>query len=433
MQHLKKYEAFLESYGVFSKLNESVDPEARDKVRMAISLILVNLPFFSSILIRLWVVEDKGCDTMYTNGRIIAYSPKFVNECTTFETAWVLVHEIMHNVLLHFSRTKPNPKLWNMATDYAINLLIKNVSDNSKTNERFVMPKDALYDEKYTDMSAEAIYDLLEKNPSQQPKNFKNFGGVTGENVQVSEDSIVQKGDTGKLKEEDDSKDNGSGSNEEGGTGKMIELPAGSEVEMQNAVGQAIAKAPSSIRRYYDLLFKSKIDWKKELKKYIKQIFDKTRYKLPYRRFAHTGTYLTGPVKGGEAIDCVVVGIDTSGSIDNEMINEFLTEVAGIIQAYKVENLIVIPIDDEIRAVNKFKNPRDLTKVKVEIKGGGGTDFRPFFKWIENNVNNKFSLAVYITDAAGTFPSTPAYQNKVIWCVKGEGKVPFGKRIALGD
>jgi len=138
-------------------------------------------------------------------------------------------------------------------------------------------------------------------------------------------------------------------------------------------------------------------------------------------------------VKGGEAVESIVVAIDTSGSIDDKMIKEFLTEVAGMIQAYKIETLYVLSIDAALQTTNKFKNPRDLRTLKVDIKGGGGTDFRPAFDFIEDVLRKQFTVLIYITDAMGTFPDTPQYQNKVIWCVKGDGKVPFGKRVQLGD
>src|SRR6185369_15533391 len=258
--------------------------------------------------------------------------------------------------------------------------------------------------------------------------------------------TVVQMGDSNRIKDQDETEAEegigaGKGGQEDkdgkpakpagGGNQQQDEgvtIPKASETEMMSAVAQSIGKASSSIRRYYDLLFKAQIDWKKELKRYIQEIFDKTKYKMPYRRFIHGQEYLTGPVRRGEEIKDVVVGIDTSGSIDKEMINEFLTEVAGIIQAYRIQNLYVLSVDDKIRTVNKFKNPRNLKTLDVQIKGGGGTDFIPVFDWIDANCKN-FSILVYITDAQGRFPNPePTYKNKCIWAVKGSTGVPFGKR-----
>ena len=456
MLHLQRYEDF------FSKINEGVhdiDVEARDKVKLAISLILVNLPFFAPLMIRLWVFEDKACKTMYTNGKSIAYGPKFVNSLPTSQVAWVLVHEIMHNVLLHFSRQKPNAELWNIAGDYAINLLIKNVTDNPTVNKRFVMPEGGLYDEAYKDMSAEQIYEFLEKNPNKQPKNFQNIGGTTGDTMTAQPGSVIQQGDSNRIKDQDESEaeegiesGKGAGQGEEDENGKPAKPVGGgkvdkpsqsedkgmtmgpaSETEMMSAVAQSIGKASDAIRRYYDLMFKAQIDWKKELKRYIQEIFDKTKYKMPYRRFIHGKNYMSGPIRRSEEIKDVVVGIDTSGSIDKEMINEFLTEVSGIIQAYRIETLYVLSVDDKIRTINKFKSPRSLKTLDVQIKGGGGTDFIPVFDWIDENCKN-FSIMVYITDAQGRFPEpAPTYKGKCIWAVKGSTGVPFGKRIQLGE
>lgn len=426
---------YLKAFDDYFKLNEAIDVDARDQIRNAIGLIFINLPFFSSILIRLWIVEDASPSnpTMYTNGKVIAYNPNFVNSLTTGEVSWVLCHEIMHNVLLHFSRQKPNADLWNQAADYAINLLLTPL-DPKKPN-MFTMPDGGLYDEKYKDMTAEAIYDFLEKNPNQQKKNYNNFGKVTNQKIEVDPDNVVQKGTSGKINDEEDGK-SGSGEgdkNDQKAGNQMIEIEVGSEIEINSIVQQSIGKASMSIRRYYELLFKSKVDWKKELKRYVREILDKIKYKLPYRRFIYKDKYLSGPVRKGDSLENVVVAVDTSGSIDGKMINEFLTEVAGMISSYRIENLWVLPIDTKIHHENRFKNPRDIKNLNIVIKGGGGTDFKPVFHWIDHKLRKQFAVLIYLTDAIGSFPNTPEYASKIIWCVKGPGKVPFGKRVAMDD
>jgi predicted metal-dependent peptidase len=65
----------------------------------------------------------------------------------------------------------------------------------------------------------------------------------------------------------------------------------------------------------------------------------------------------------------------------------------------------------------------------AEISGGGGTDFRPVFDWLEQERISP-DLLVYFTDAEGRFPQCePPYP--VIWLVKGKAPVPFGVRIQL--
>ena len=65
----------------------------------------------------------------------------------------------------------------------------------------------------------------------------------------------------------------------------------------------------------------------------------------------------------------------------------------------------------------------------IEIRGGGGTNFKPAFNWVEEQDSNP-DLLMYFTDAEGVFPEAePMYP--VLWLVKGKENVPFGQRIQL--
>ncbi len=459
-------------YKTFNTLNESAGLTAREKMKAAIGLVMINSQFFGPLLIRLWVIEDPKCKTMYTNGSVIAYSPAFVDTLRVGETAWVLVHELMHNVLLHFSRMKPNRKLWNYATDYAINILIKDISD------KMSMPKGGLLDEQYRGLPAEVIYDLLQKKGMDNPPpNFQSFGDVTDEDIDIDPNQVVQSGQGGDDDDDEEGdQDSGGGDGEEqegdgeegdgAGDGgdeevgkqddkgkegkgakekddakqqkKTIKVKKATDSAIQAAVQAGLSKAPDAIRRYYESLFEAQIDWKKELKKYIKDCIDGIKYRLPYRRFAHTGTYLSGPIRKSDKLDSIVIIIDTSGSITDNLIKTFMSEVAGVLAAYPVEMMYILSADDKVRTVNKLRNPRLLAGQQIEtrgqkldIKGGGGTDFEPAFQWIDKELKGNPNVVIYLTDLEGHFPPKPKYEKKVVWCTIVDHEIPFGKKINI--
>jgi predicted metal-dependent peptidase len=68
-------------------------------------------------------------------------------------------------------------------------------------------------------------------------------------------------------------------------------------------------------------------------------------------------------------------------------------------------------------------------QLPADIEGGGGTDFRPVFDWVEAE-NRSPNMLVYFTDAEGDFPKMPP-NYPVIWLVKGKGGVPWGERVQL--
>jgi predicted metal-dependent peptidase len=106
---------------------------------------------------------------MATDGVSIHYDPGFVLAKSEAEIIFVICHEIMHNVLFHFARKMPDPELWNVAADYALNQLLEGVGE---------MPKEALYpgcgyhpdDKKFVNLSAEQIYEWLVKSGTKPPE-----------------------------------------------------------------------------------------------------------------------------------------------------------------------------------------------------------------------------------------------------------------------
>jgi predicted metal-dependent peptidase len=127
-------------------------------------------------------------------------------------------------------------------------------------------------------------------------------------------------------------------------------------------------------------------------------------------------------------IDVLVV-LDVSGSIDDGELREFLSEV-DVIKAQIRARVTLHACDDKLCEngpwIYEIWEPMELPK---NLTGGGGTDFRPVFAWVEQN-QLRPDVLVYFTDAEGEFPRLePPYP--VIWLVKGKGQVPWGQRIQL--
>ncbi|MGB5397432.1 MAG: VWA-like domain-containing protein, partial [Gammaproteobacteria bacterium] len=125
----------------------------------------------------------------------------------------------------------------------------------------------------------------------------------------------------------------------------------------------------------------------------------------------------------------IVVAIDTSGSIGEDEIQEFITEVDAIKSQVRAR-VTLLTCDSELNYGCPWTfEPWDEFKFDVEIRGGGGTNFRPVFEWVDA-LDNAPGLVIYFTDAEGVFPEAePDYP--VSWLVKGKAKVPFGQRIQL--
>ena len=187
---------------------------------------------------------------------------------------------------------------------------------------------------------------------------------------------------------------------------------------------------PAGMQRLVDMVLNEKVSWKHLLYKYITNElpFDYS-WNRPSKRAIATGVYLPSVKK--ENLE-VVVSIDTSGSIRQEELNDFLGEIISIAKSFNNISITLIVCDCEIKDVYKVANG-DIAKIQdLKICGGGGTDHKPIYDYIEKNLpNTKF--VINFTDGHTSFPDYE--KTKTIWVLTkdscGEDKIPFGEVIQL--
>lgn len=98
----------------------------RERVRKTMVGFLRDEPFFASLLYGLEIRETDAVGTMVTNGKVLVYSPTFVNRLSDEQLAWLLEHEALHLALGHHLRRDGRSKLaWNITGDLATNWLIR--------------------------------------------------------------------------------------------------------------------------------------------------------------------------------------------------------------------------------------------------------------------------------------------------------------------
>jgi predicted metal-dependent peptidase len=193
------------------------------------------------------------------------------------------------------------------------------------------------------------------------------------------------------------------------------------------------------IDRYVRDLLKPQVNWKNELKKFVKRAMsDKVKFINPERRLVHSNTYIWGRKRDNDAYDNAVVIVDTSGSISDKILQAFATEIKAMYSDVNILEFFVISCDDEITDVKSFKDVKKLQLTK--FPGGGGTSFKPPFTWIYKNLvrkNRTPSFCIYFTDGYGDFPiaSEVKYGRDVLWVILDDQddriKIPFGKKLNI--
>ena len=331
--------------------------------------LLLRHPFFGNLATRLKIVDATDwCATLATDGRYFYYNNDFVNKLTTKQAEFGFAHEVLHNVFDHMGRRADrDPKLANIAADYAVNQILK----DERIGEVPSWIK-IFQDNKYRGWSFEQIYDDIYSK---------------AEKISLSE--------LGELLDEHlngDGEGDGEGDNSENGRGRPV-LTEAEKKAIRDEIKEAMVaaaqsagagKVPASIARMIQTLTEPKMDWRQLLRMNIQSILKSNfSFNRPNRKSQHSGAILPGMVND-ETVE-VSVAIDMSGSISDSQANDFVSEVKGIMDEYKDFKLDLWCFDTRVYNYEQFAsdNADDITSYKV--KGGGGTDFDANFSFMKDN------------------------------------------------
>lgn len=355
--------------------------------------LLLNSPFFATLLLNLEMVETEGINTMECNGKTLSINPKFFESLPVKYHETALAHVIMHPVLLHHTRMGHRDKnKWHMAADIAVNLILK--------GSGFTIPPDWPMVDKFEELEAEEIYKRLKDMPeSKLPPPPPMIDIVPPDN---SEDDCV--------KDEEEQQQ----------VKRLI---------MAYTVARQAGKEPAGMKRIIDDLLDPKVDWRTELIRMVSEkTYDDYKWNQPNRRYISMGVYL--PILQDESIGNIVLVADTSGSIGQAQLNVFSSECNDIGNIAKSKKWVLY-CDTKIAHHEEYDEGDDI---HMKPHGGGGTSFSPPFHWVErNNIDPK--ILIYFTDGySNDFAPPPDYP--VIWAVyQGDKRFtpPYGSVIHIDD
>lgn len=330
--------------------------------------LLMERPFFGTILSGLQIVWDETFSTAATNGRDIRINPGFWEGLTFSQQLSLLAHEALHVGLCHHVRIKDRDyAIWNIAADMAINPLL--------TESGFELPKGSLFDHVSPSRSAEEIYAELISSAEYAKCTAPGWGEVrlVPYDVDVDEE----------------------------------------EVRVQTVLVQASRIAgplPQGLDRMVKEIISPPVAWDIILSDFVRQSATEDYSHRKYaNKHVHRGFYL--PSLQSPYLDVVIV-LDTSGSISKEDLSKFTTAIEDVRTTYPT-TITLLYCDAKVYVGGEFR-PED--SVKFQCRGGGGTDFRPPFKWIENNMENLPNCVVYLTDGqCDSYP--PPQPFPIVWVV----------------
>lgn len=363
------------------------------KLRKARAALITAHPFYGALALRLRLEECPTIPTCDVDGVTLRYSPAFVEKCTVPELTGVFAHEVMHCALGHIWRLGGrNATKWSIAADHAINLLLQAA--------RLTLPKGALANPQFANKSADDIYAVL----PDPPKGAGNDPGGCGGMREPKDDKgqPVSPADAKALEQE----------------WKIATIQAAN-------AAQASGNLPAGIERLVKTIKQPTVDWRAILRRFISSAAPSDySWFPPNRRHVAAGLYL--PALRPDRIGTIAVMIDTSGSINADTLAMFSAELNAILEDARPASVQVIYCDAQIQKTEEY-TPDDFP-VKLKAHGGGGTDFRPPFAWLDEQGIEPV-CAIFLTDLYGPFPDEQPYP--VLWAATTDQPAPFGEIVRL--
>lgn len=422
--------------------------------------LLVKYPFFGSVVANSNFIAEPAVGTAGTNGKNIYYNSDFIESITDGQQTFIFAHEICHIAFDHIFRSEGKDKeLWNIATDSVVNAFLK--QDGLPIVEGCVdIPEAINYD-------AEEMYKkLLEEKKQQQSGGSSEYSQEeekqqdVGHNSHSMWDKAIEK----RHQEEQSQSNLGQSNNKDEDKqslldklSKMFEKKKEQQSD-ENQNKEQEKKKNEVIKKLTELgekeAFKqNKIERKKQLEKLRKALASQSHghgntTKGERRNITDIGTseplidwrrLLKEAVKydidwsyqNAEIEDGVVTAylevmsrpeteivLDTSGSIDETLLRNFLRECKNILQTSKVK---VGCFDTQFYGFTEIKDVSDIDN--LPFYGGGETNFDVAVNAFSRRVENK----IIFTDGKASMPDMPL---DAIWIVfSGKRINPKGGRV----
>jgi predicted metal-dependent peptidase len=366
-------------------------------------LLMLKEPFYGLFLIslnkELRSNVETACVTPDKLNIKLCINPEFWLSLDEKTKLAILKHELLHIVFFHLDNFErfPNKRLYNIAADLEINQYIELEYKGEKWDgleyDQNIFKDLNLLPKQGTKYYYEAIQNEIDKNPNGDLANFIN--GIEKdwhdlwkamEGMNEAEKKLIQKQIDHQLTE------------------------IASEMKKKNR-----GLIPSELESYINGLFEITepvIDWKSYLRRFAsispKVFTKKTRYK-PNKRF------LNNPALKIKQQKHTVVAIDTSGSVSDEEVLEFFNEIHHM---YKTGTQVtIIECDAIIQRIYEYNGKLE----NISVKGRGGTDFEPVFKYMFEH-RNRFNNLIYLTDGECSVPETQI-KKPILWVHSSQSKI----------
>ena len=364
------------------------------KIEKAYKKLLVENPFYGLFLLGLSKVIDKSVETACVRKRGIncelVINPEYWETQNDIQQLNLIQHEIYHIVFQHMFMTPffKNHEVLNVAADCEVNSYLQNLDDT------WIIPSMFNAEPK---LGTKTYYDIImNQTPPPPPQRGGDGNGSNGlPNTKDNHSSW------GKEFQECSDAEKQLIQNQ---INSQIKTAAEQTIKMRGTI-------PAEMQAIVDELFKPKprvFDWKAYFRRMLGSIYDinikKTRRKESIRFPGAAG------IKHKKKVS-ILVAVDTSGSVNDEELKDFFSEITYIYKAGA--RITILECDAAISANYEYTG-----KWTGKVHSRGGTDFQPVIDYYRKNMKD-YAALVYFTDGECSIPNN--VPRDTIWVITSAG------------
>lgn len=404
--------------------------------------VLARYPFFGSVIAGVRYEETDRVRTTASDGKIIYYNPEWLSGLSLEAQVFALAHEVCHVAFQHVRRSRgKDPIIWKKATDAVVNQLLK--------RDGLQLPPYAVDFPEAIDHDAEGYYEILmeqklamdliegnmqrpeggagqtgdgepgneEPGGAQQPAEDEDDHSMWEEAAEQEQQELEEKEEEllqqlQKIREMIEEAQDRELPREEPEDSADEEKEA-EEALISEKVSQAGNDVDPDTRTIGEIGSAGPVlDWRMILR-------DTVNYGVDWSmEHAVLEDGIVRPILEERPMPETEIVLDTSWSVDDDLLRNFLRECKNILQRSRVWAGC---FDTVFYGFHEIRTEEDIEQMPFE--GGGGTDFDTAVDAFSLRVDNR----IIFTDGEADMPEKPM---DVVWMVYGEKTIdPAGGRV----
>jgi predicted metal-dependent peptidase len=379
--------------------------------------LLQNEPFFAALSRRIHkssttAIPTAGVKINKNTGQFeMVYNPAFFEDLTPVQQRGVLKHEFYHLIFQHVTGRLPAEgmsKMWNVATDLAINSFIA-----EELPEGGCIPGQEPFQDYPPEMSAEWYFSKLQNDEQFQPQDGDGDGDGQGQG-EGDGDPAEGHGSGGLPDSLDDHSGWGEVDQETRALAEeRLKDAVRKATEEVNQGGRGWGSVSAACRKQIQDMISPRVNWRTILLSFVRTSQRADKRSTP-KRVDKRYPYIQ-PGKRVKRQAKIAISIDQSGSVSDEMLATFFSELEGLA---KYAEFTVIPFDTEVQEAEVFvwKKGKRRSWERVSC---GGTDFNAPTRWVNER---KFDGHIILTDMEAPKPVRSRLGLKRMWMTTPECK-----------